>query len=445
MRFWVGLLLIILMIIPMSCRPAEEVPVRTESVIELAEEFITLLASEDFPKAVEMFDKDMKAALPEKEMVKLWASLQEEFGPFKGQSFSHTDETQGYDLVFITCEFQKAALDARIVFNAKKQIAGLFFQPSESSYTVPPYVDFDLFEEMDVTVGDGDFALPGTLSMPKGEGPFPAVVLVHGSGPNDRDESIGPNKPFRDLAYGLASRGIAVLRYDKRTLVHAEKMLEQAASVTVWEETVEDALRAVSLLKGTAGIDADRIYVAGHSLGATLAPRIGLHDKDLAGLILLAAAARPLEDLILEQYEYIFSLEESTAEKEQELEKIRAMVARVKDPELKAETPDLFGVYGAYWLDLRDYEPARVAAQLELPLFIQQGERDYQVTMTDYAIWQEALAGRENASFKSYPRLNHLFIQGEGQSQPNEYMVPGNVDREVIEDIAAWILAFTKE
>lgn len=445
MRFWGALLITVFMFLPLSCRPAEEVPVRPESTVELAEEFISLLAAENFPGAVGMFDKDMKAALPEQEMAKLWSSLQDEFGPFKGQSFLRTDEIQEYNLVYITCQFEKAALDARVVFNNKKQIAGLFFQPSQSSYSEPPYADSDLFEEVEVTVGDGDWALPGTLSLPKGEGPYPAVVLVHGSGPHDRDESIGPNKPFKDLAHGLASRGIAVLRYEKRTLAHAEKMQEMAASVTVWEETVEDALHAVRLLRESGNIDASRVFVVGHSLGATLAPRIALHDEKLAGLVLLAAAARPLEDLVLEQYEYIFSLEENTAEKERQLEEVRALVERIKDPALKPETPGLLGAYGIYWLDLRDYEPVQVAAQLEMPLLILQGERDYQVTMADYALWQEALAGRDNVQFKSYPALNHLFMSGEGKSRPEEYSVSGNVDRQVVEDIAAWILSSGNE
>lgn len=162
------------------------------------------------------------------------------------------------------------------------------------------------------------------------------MVLVHGSGPNDRDETVGPNKPFKDLAWGLASQGIAVLRYDKRTLVHSQSI--DAQTLTVQEETVHDALAAVEVLRNHPDVDSASVYVLGHSLGATLAPKIGAAAPELAGLILLAGATRPLEDLILEQVTYLVSLDPSE-EAEAELAKIEEQVARVKDPDLLANTP----------------------------------------------------------------------------------------------------------
>src|SRR5215471_14652653 len=157
-------------------------------------------------------------------------------------------------------------------------------------------------------LSNGEWILPGTLSVPKGEGPFAAVVLVHGSGPNDRDETIGPNKPFRDLAWGLASQGIVVLRYDKRTKVYPEKMRELVSTLTVKEEVIDDALNAVSLLRGIPGVNPQRIVVLGHSLGGYLLPRIGAADRGIAGLIMLAGMCRPFEDAILDQFSYIYSL-----------------------------------------------------------------------------------------------------------------------------------------
>ena len=164
--------------------------------------------------------------------------------------------------------------------------------------------------------------------MPVGKGPFAAVVLVQGSGPHDWDETIGPNKPFRDLAWGLASQGIAVLRYDKRTKVYGAKIQDLMATFTVKEETIDDALAAVALLRRNAQVNPQQIMVLGHSLGGYLLPRIGAADPGIAGLIMLAGMTRKLEDTILDQYTYIFSLSGTlSAEQQQQLEELKKQVA----------------------------------------------------------------------------------------------------------------------
>jgi len=272
------------------------------------------------------------------------------------------------------------------------------------------------------------------------------VVLVHGSGPNDRDETIGPNKPFRDLAWGLASQGIAVLRYEKRTKQHAAKFTEDVlVKLTAQEETVDDALAAVALLRQTKGIDPSRVYVLGHSLGGYLLPRIGSADPRIAGLISLAGPTRPLEDISLEQITYITGLDGTpTPEEQAGLDQLADQVARVKDPGLSAATSaaDLpLGIPASYWLDLRGYSPADAAKELQAPMLILQGERDYQVTTADFEGWQSALASRSDVQFKLYPELNHIFVAGEAKSTPAEYNVEGHVAEQVITDIAEWIKA----
>jgi uncharacterized protein len=266
------------------------------------------------------------------------------------------------------------------------------------------------------------------------------VVLVHGSGPNDRDETVGAAKPFRDLAWGLASRGIAVLRYEKRTHQYGVK-LATATDLTVQQETIDDALAAVDLLRHTAEVDPKRVYVLGHSLGAMLAPRIGQRDPGIAGLIVMAGAARPLEDLVLEQISHLASRQGAPSEAEKkQIETLRAEVAKVKALKPGA-TGTALGAPASYWLDLRGYNPPEAAKSLKQPLLILQGERDYQVTPDNLEAWKKALAGRPNVTFKSYPKLNHLFIEGEGKSVPAEYQKPGHVSAAVIVDVAAWIQA----
>jgi hypothetical protein len=260
------LFLVVLGLVGACARTQAEEPSRPEDVVALAQEFVEFLAMGNSAGAVENFDDTMKKALPPDKLQEIWKALIGQVGPFKRPVSTRTEKQQGYDVVFVTCAFEQGTLDVKMVFNKAQQIAGLFFipvpSPAESQeYAPPAYVKSDVFQEKAVIVGTGEWPLPGTLSLPVGDGPFHVVVLVHGSGPQDRDETIGPNKPFRDLAWGLASRGIAVLRYEKRTKEHATKCAALQGNLTVYEETIEDALAAVSLLRETEGIDAKRIFV----------------------------------------------------------------------------------------------------------------------------------------------------------------------------------------
>jgi dienelactone hydrolase len=271
-------------------------------------------------------------------------------------------------------------------------------------------------------------------------------VLIHGSGPNDRDETIGPNKPFRDLAWGLASCGIAVLRYEKRTKQHAVKFTQEIMEhLTVKEEIIDDVLSAVDILRHTNGIDATRIYVLGHSLGAMVLPRIALADSKIRGLILMAGPTRPLEDLTLDQVRYISGLDGTiTSEEKTYLDTLSHQVARVKDPSLSPSTPAALlplGLPANYWLDLRNYSPAETAKKLKQPMLILQGGRDYQVTDVDFKGWKSTLTSHTNVQFKLYPDLNHLFISGEGKSTPADYGISGHVAEQVITDISNWIVS----
>jgi dienelactone hydrolase len=193
------------------------------------------------------------------------------------------------------------------------------------------HADSSKFEEKEIQIGKGIWQLPGTLSLPKGAGPFPVVILVHGSRPNDGDETIGPNKPFRDLAHGLASRGIAVLRYEKRTEQHPVVMAMSVNNITVKEETIDDAVAAVEVLASEKKIS--RIFVLGHSLGGMLLPRIGKAAPKVAGFISLAGSTRPLEDLVLEQTKYILD-----GKDQDKLREIERQVAKVKSPKLSENT-----------------------------------------------------------------------------------------------------------
>jgi len=419
------------------------------NLISSATQFVDLLVKEDFTGAVARFDSTMKSVLPEEKLREVWLTLQKQAGSFKQRLRARADTAGGYDMVFVTCHFEGADLDAKVVFNAERQIAGLFFVPSQAapdSFAPPPYAKASAFRERDFTVGAGEWSLPGTLSLPVGLAhPSPAVVLVHGSGPNDRDETILANKPFRDLAWGLASKGIAVLRYEKRTKEHAAQFVGADLShLTVKEETIDDALSAAAQLRATDGIDPKRIFVLGHSLGGTVAPRIAQADPNLAGIIILAGATRPLEDLMVEQTRYLLTLKGQPSEEDQtKVNELLAEVAKVKKLTAADASSSALLLHAPprYWLDLREHDSLTAAKTLRQPLLILQGGRDYQVTEADFDGWKKALGSRPGVTFKLYPELNHLFMAGEGKSTPAEYEHPDHVAESVITDIADWILA----
>ena len=313
--------------------------------------------------------------------------------------------------------------------------------PPAAPYSVPSYADPAAYKEEDVKIGTAEWPLPATLTMPAGGKSYPAVVLVHGSGPNDRDQTVGANKMFKDLALGLASRGIAVLRYDKRSRVHGAK-LAALKSFTVKDEVLDDVGEALAWVGAHPAIDPRRIFVLGHSLGGMLIPRIVAANGTVAGAIVMAGAARPIEVALVEQTRYLAMLDGTISPAEQQqidaMDQTAASIKALGDRD--APEGKLFaGAPASYWLDLRRYDAPAAAAGLKTRLLVLQGERDYQVTMAEFERWKRALGGRRDVTLRSYPALNHQFIAGSGPATPQEYQTPSHVAEDVIRDIAAWL------
>lgn len=437
--------LIVFMCLSLSLNAQGLVAPQVNELETVSREFINLLVKKEFSSATWVFNDSMGKVLSPGQLKKNWTMLTSQVGNFKKQGLFRKLKNKQYDIVFITCEFEKATIDIKVILDSGMNVAGLFFLPSQQKFEYPPpaYSKSERYTEKEVLVGVGKWSLPGTLTIPNGKKPYPVVVLIHGAGPSDRDETIGSNKPFRDLAWGLASNGIAVLRYEKRTKYHASKFINVKFNITVEEEVIIDALAAIDLMRKAPEIDKKKIIVLGHSLGGMLIPRIGLRDRQIAGLVIMAGASRPMEDIIYEQSEYIYNLDGNLKkEQQQKLEQLLLKVQLVKSTKLAKNTPSALlplGVPASYWLDLRGYDPAAEAAQLSNPMLILQGKRDYQVTMEDFKIWQNKLASHKNVQFKNYPTLNHFFIEGTGKSNPDEYEKPGHVHKSVIDDISHWI------
>jgi dienelactone hydrolase len=424
-------------------------PVASANPAAIGQAFIQALSRGDDAGAQAMEDSAMLAAAPASKLGQLWEQLVAQFGRYTLVGAVTTAVQAPYVVATVHTIFARGTVALAVTIDAAGRVAGLHVvsvpagASSGPSASPAAYVRPSSFSETSVTVGSVPWALPGTLTMPNGVGPFPAAVLVAGSGPEDRDETFGPNKPFRDLAWGLASAGIAVLRYDKRTLVYA-KQLATDTSITVRQETTDDAEAAVALLRRTPEVDPSRVFLVGHSLGAYLAPRMAAQIPGaLAGIAMLEAPSSPLPELILLQETYLAGLQGSPSPQfEQQLAALKSQVALAESPDLSPSTSPSrlpLDTPASYWLDLQTYHPLSVAAGLRVPIFFSQGGRDYQVPPTQLRPWEEALAGHPNVTFRTYPPMDHLLLDGSGPPTPGEYSLPGHVDPRLVADLAAWI------
>jgi dienelactone hydrolase len=391
-------------------------------------------------EVVAEFNAAMSAALSADRLSEVWAGLQMQAGAFTSVIDASVTGNPPMTIATLGLQFEFTALNMVAAFDGENRIAGLRFlpRPAPGAVTTPASARFT---ENSVTVGSGEWTLPGTVSLPVGNNTVAGVVLVHGSGPYDRDLTIGPNKIFRDIAWALADAGIAVLRYEKRTQQHPAQFA-RIRNFTVREETVDDAVLAVAALRSEERVDDHRVFVLGHSLGGMLAPRIAERDPGIAGLMILAGNTRPLPELVVEQMQHLGLLNGGLVAPDMALEALKREAARVMDPALSLNTPAselLLQLPASYWRDLSSYKPAETASRLRMPMLILQGERDYQVTLTDLQGWRAALGQRGDVRIKSYPGLNHLFMPGEGKSTPQEYARPNQIPGNVIADIIDWL------
>lgn len=415
----------------------------TDPCMVRAQTILKALDAGEFEAARVDFDATMQSGLSAEQLGAVWTSLPQQAGARLSVATGRIQSAAGATVAIIPLQHAKTWLELQVSCNAAGNVGGLYVRPGAApTAAVPTVEESTLWLERELAVESAGLSLPGTLTLPRGE-VHAGVVLVHGSGAHDRDETIGPNRVFRDLAHGLAERGIAVLRYEKRSHAHPQSFAGK--TFTVNEEVVDDAVAASRLLGVQDELKGRPIYVVGHSLGALLAPRIASNQPGIAGVVMLAAPARPLTELIPEQGHYIANLDgEISADERNELKHMQTLVDRIEalTPADKDDASLLLGAPAAYWLDLRAYRAFLQAQSLGKPILLLQGERDYQVTLAgDFRPWHQRMYDTKGFSDRSFAGLNHLFMPAGTPPGPADYEKPGHVDGQVIAAIGDWIVA----
>jgi len=416
----------------------------SQSVISLmnrADQFFETMNQGKFEEARDFMDESVKSQISLDELKLFWLRLENSLGTYQSVDGAKSSIQGDYYQVILTCGFSRGSQPFTFVFNKDEKLVGFFIsqKPVENEYALPSYADTSLYKEQEVKIKFAEGEMAGIFTSPKNLSNFPVVIMVHGSGPADMDESVGSNKPFKDLAAGLAAQGIASIRYVKRSMIYPNTFNK---AFTVKEEVLDDALTAITLASSLPGVNKAQIYVFGHSLGGMLAPRIASLAPSLKGIILAAAPARKFADLITEQNEYLYkaSGDTSAAGKQQFLESV-IDIDKTRLLKLGAIAPDsvILGAPASYWLDLNNHDQLATAKKLKNRILVIQGEKDFQVSVRDFEIWKSGLTGNKNAMFKLYPDLNHLLSVQEEKGNGAQYRLPANVDINLIKDIAVWI------
>lgn len=414
-----------------------------------ADRFMQDLTTGKYDSAVVDFSPEVAAQLPASMLKQVWTGVAAQLGGFKGYKFTKSVQADTIISYIYAFEFDKMNLIALLSYNLMGKINGFYFrqvEPSEQKkpvYRIPPYADTTAFTEAEIAI-PGLSPVPATRLTAKIGRPAPAVLLVPGSGPNDRNETLLDNQPFKDIAWGLGSLGISSIRFDNRSYVVG---LQKTGELDLNGYLMDDIASCLKYIRSEPTLfDTSKVFILGHSLGGVVAPLAAKRDGRLAGIIMMSATARPLTDVVISQYEYLGSLQSDSLR-----DVVNGQIAAVKEAcgriHKRTFPKDQVFIFasGKVWYDLMDNDNVAAAKELPLPMLFLFGGRDYQVTDADRQIWTQALGGRPNVVFKQYDNLNHLYQPGIGQASNSEYTTNlAPVDKQVLSDIADWIKSLNR-
>ena len=326
-------------------------------------------------------------------------------------------------------------------------------------------------EEVTFRNEEADITLAGTLSLPQQGSKFPAVVLITGSGPQNRDEELAGHKPFLVIADYLTRHGIAVLRFDDRGTAQSGGNFQTSTSI----DFATDAAAALKYLRSRKEINPKKTGLLGHSEGGLIAIMQAAKDKNLSFIVSLAGPGVKGDSLMLKQAETIFksqgmaeaawlSLKPSLRERyailtqDKSAEQIKAEfhenVMKTIPPSTTVDNSlrqrmenEINAMTSPWYIQFMKYDPTAALQKIKCPVFALNGEKDIQVdaAMNLKAIEENIRSnGNKKVTTKMYPELNHLF-QHCKQCTLTEYgQLEETISPEVLKDIANWILNITK-
>ncbi len=373
-----------------------------------------------------------------------WAELIGTYGAYKSHRIVNLNtNAAGYFSSSAEITFAYLPFVLSLSFDSSWQVMSIAFSQSHKMYVAPSYVNVELFNESNFKVKNDLYELNASLCLPITEGKTPLVIFIGESGPTDKDGSYDINMPYKDLAWGLSSKGIATFRMDKRAVSHGIQMMFQRnnyESFTCREDYLDDLYKAIDTLLQIPSIDANSIYIIGHGQGGMLIPLICKEKPFVKGGVFLGVNHKRVQEMMIDQYHYLTKVTPAKkAEFDLQIRRANFSMSKKLNP-LTEHKYMPFEVQATYWVWLNHYPHVKLSKKMKKPLLILQGQRDYQVSNENFELWKNSLKNRKNVGFKTYPLLNHLFEEGAGESTYSEYFTKKNMPEYVINDIHDWLL-----
>ncbi len=401
---------------------------------EISHTFVNYIFVENNYKAAQaLFEESLQAQVSDIVLQTTAKALHTQLGEYKNIIETNQEQVNSNAIIYAYTKFNQASMDIKLVFDANKKLVGFFIVPHKIFKTIDC--------ENILTIPNNNYPIKGELTIPKLDNKKILAIFIHGSGPQDKDATIYQNKPFKDIAEGLSLQGITSYRFDKKSLSYPSYFNDD--KYTIDEEVCNDIYTIVNYFKQDSIYPNYKIILIGHSMGGMLLPKIANNLKNnINGIVMIAANSLPFQNIIDYQLKYLYSID-SAVELKNQITELQPKLKYLKSKNFilsSSKTLLPLNLPAPYWKSIINYNQLAEAKKIIIPTFIIQGQRDYQVSTENYKLWKKTLKNKSNFSFKLYPKLNHILLEGVDKSTPSEYQIQAKVPEYFIKDIAEWIV-----